>query len=485
MDTILDEGSWRPISDGLRTSDPLTFPGYAERIDELLRDEPDREAVISGPASIGHYEVEFARFDFTFLGGSMGEVAGERLARALERAAERAVPFVVRTATGGARMQEGMRALVQMPKIVAARRTLGAARQPFIAILSNPTTGGVLASLAALADVVVAEAGATVGFAGPRIVETFTGHPLREGSHTAEAALVAGLVDEVIEPNELREHVATVLMTLAPDQARTPDRTEGDAGVRVIHLSGNGASGPATAWETVGRARSDKRPLSHELLIELADTYIALRGDRAGREDPALDVAVARVAGRRVLVLSTDRERAPGPAAYRKARRALAIAERLGIPVLTMVDTRGADPSEDSEAGGIAWEIARLFERILSVEVPTIAVVTGEGGSGGALAFAATDVILAYEGSIFSVIGPELAAQILWRDPGRAPEAAEVLKLTARDLKELGIADDLLPEPPSGTQLRSTVAYHLDRLKDLAGSGELVDRRLARWRAKV
>lgn len=485
MDALFDEGSWRPVTDGLMPADPLGFPGYASRIEQLLQDDDGRESVRTGPATIGRYEVEFASFDFSFLGGSMGEIAGERLARSLERAAEGGVPFVLRTATGGARMQEGMRALIQMSKVVAARHTLGAAHQPFVAILSHPTTGGVLASVAALADVVVAEAGATVGFAGPRVVETFTGHPLREGSHTAEGALVAGLVDEVIEPEELREHVTTLLMTLAPDQPRPQDDVSTHDGGWTRDISGNGKGLPESAWDAVQRARSDTRPLAHELLIELADTYVALRGDRAGREDPALDAAITRLAGRRLIVLSLDRERAPGPAAYRKARRALAIAERLRIPVLTVIDTRGADPSEDSEAGGVAWEIARLFEKMLCIDVPTISVVTGEGGSGGALAFATTDVLLAFEGSIFSVIAPELAAQILWRDAGRAPEAAELLKLTARDLKELGIADEVLPDPPSGGRLRAAVAYHLDRLQDVAGTGQLVRRRQERWRSAV
>jgi acetyl-CoA carboxylase carboxyl transferase subunit beta len=464
---LVDEGSWAPVEDGLATTDPISFPGYGDK----AADHEASESVKAGPATIGRYEVEFASFDFSFFGGSMGEVAGERLAQAMDRAAERGVPFVLRTATGGARMQEGMKALVQMPKVVAARVGLGSARQPFICIFGNPTTGGVLASLGALADISVAEAGATIGFAGPRLVEHVTGHPLEEGSHTAEAALSNGLVDEVVEPEELQEHITTTLMVLASDQPR-----------EVAEPTWLSQPGSIDAWDAVQEARSSTRPLAHELLLDLADAFVALRGDRAGRDDPALDVALARIAGRRVLVMSLDRERLPGPGAYRKARRTLSIAERLGIPVLTLVDTRGAEPSEESEAGGIAWEIARLFEKMLCMSVPTVSIVTGEGGSGGALAFASTDVLLAFEGSIFSVIAPELAAQILWKDPTRAAEAARLLKLSSGDLQKLGIADGILPEPVSAASVRAAFAYHLDRSRN-SDAGTLAQRRRERWRS--
>jgi acetyl-CoA carboxylase alpha subunit len=174
-------------------------------------------------------------------------------------------------------------------------------------------------------------------------------------------------------------------------------------------------------------------------------------------------VLLGRIEGRRVLVLALNRARPPGPHAYRKAIRAARIAARLGLPVATLVDTPGADASEDSEAGGLAWAIADLFETVLSIPVPVISIVTGEGGSGGALAFACGDVLTAYDDTIFSVIGPELVAEILFRDPARAEEAAGLLRLTARDLLDLGIADALVPGPPTSDSLRELLAYHLAR----------------------
>jgi acetyl-CoA carboxylase beta subunit/acetyl-CoA carboxylase alpha subunit len=469
---LADHDSFHPISDGLESRDPLGYPDYRGAL-EAARDKAGTdESVITGPAQIGGREVELAVFSFGFMGGSMGEVAGERIARTFERAAERGVPVVLQISTGGARMQEGMRALVQLPRVVAARMTLGDALQPYIAVLGEPTTGGVLASAGALADVTIAVAGATVGFAGPRVAARFTGDPLDPNSHTAISAFRHGLVDEVISEGDLPSYVSNVLSILAPDE-RKPLDDPADVSIEKT-LSG---------WEAVVEARHPDRPRGPELAREAAESYSELRGDRAGSQDPAVFAALARIAGRRVLMLALDAELAPGPAGFRLARRAVAIAGRLDIPIVTLVDTRGADPSEDSEAGGIAWEIAALFEAMLDAPVPILSVVTGEGGSGGALAFAVADRLVAYEDSIFSVIAPESAAEILWRDASEGERAANLLRLTARDLLELEIADDLAPAPLGVETLRALLAYHLDGLaRDGVSRSDRAGTRRERWR---
>jgi len=414
--------------------------------------------------------VEIAGFDFAFLGGSMGAVAGERLARAMERAAQRSVPFVLRTATGGARMQEGMTSLVQMPKVVAARFALAEANVAYIAILGDPTTGGVLASIGSLADLTIAEAGATIGFAGPRVVEMVTGSVPSAASHSAASAIANGLVDVVVDKADIRAYLTSALQVLSPDSPAP-----------VTQPDAPPARDATDGWSATQRARAQERPKPPELLDALLDDATSIAGDRCGNADPALVAAIGRMLGRRVLVLALDPARKPGPGAYRLARRALRVAERLAIPVVTLIDTPGADPSEASESGGIASEIAQLFAAMLVTEVPIAAVVTGEGGSGGALTFAAADVVLAYEDSIFSVIAPEGAATILWRDAGRAPEAARALKLTASDLVDLGVADALVAEPLDGASLARVLAYHLDRFANTSGH-DLVVARTQRWR---
>ncbi|MGH2748352.1 MAG: carboxyl transferase domain-containing protein [Actinomycetota bacterium] len=465
MDRLVDEGTFVEAGDDLSSSDPLEFPGYADALAAARERSGTDESVRAGSAAIGGRAVELAAFQFGFIGGSMGEVAGERLARALERAADRRVPFVLYTATGGARMQEGMRSLIQMAKVIVARGALTDAGQPLIAVFGNPTTGGVLASIGALADITVVEDGATIGFAGPRLVQQFTGRPLGPGSHTASGAFQHGLVDHVLPPAEIRDFLGGVLELLAPDE---PAAIESPSQTPVGHID---------AWDAVTAARASDRPRGPELVRAVTDRYVTLHGDRAGGEDPGVFAALVRVAGRRALMIALDREHAPGPAAYRKARRCVAIAERLGLSIVTLVDTPGANPSEGSEARGVAWEIGRLFEAILNARCPVLSVVTGEGGSGGALALAVGDRLLSYEDAIFSVIAPESAAEILWRNGERAPDAARDLRVTAGDLKRLGVADEVIPAPLTPDSLRRALAYHLGRLD---GAGPTARKR--RWR---
>ncbi|MGH2790537.1 MAG: carboxyl transferase domain-containing protein, partial [Actinomycetota bacterium] len=222
VEHLVDEGSFEPVADALSTADPLGFPGYLDAMGRTRARSGTDESVSAGPARIGGIEVEVAAFDFSFFGGSVGEVAGERIARTLERATERRVPFVLRTATGGSRMQEGMRSLAQMPRVASARIAFEAAARPYVVVLADPTTGGPFASIASLADVTIAEEGARIGFAGPRLVERFTGRRL-SGSHSAETALANGLVDAVVPGSEVGRTVAHVLAVLAPDEPSPVD----------------------------------------------------------------------------------------------------------------------------------------------------------------------------------------------------------------------------------------------------------------------
>jgi acyl-CoA carboxylase subunit beta len=474
LERVSDHDSLRARRDELVTRDPIAWPGYPALADRARASSGADESVVAGSTSIGGHEVEIAAFDFAFMGGSMGEISGERVARSLERAAERGVPFVLLTATGGARMQEGMLALAQMPKVVAARLALSEARAPLIAMLGNPTTGGVLASIGGLADATAAVGTrATIGFAGPRIVKMFTGAPLAPGSHTGASALEHGLVDAVVSENDERRWLRGVMDVLAADAPISGGDFET---VQTPSLEDD-------AWQVVERARGARRPRGPELVVQMSDAFVELHGDRAGTDDPALTTALCRIRGRRTLVIALDRNHAPGPGAYRKARRCLRLADRLRLPVVTLVDTPGADPSERSEAGGIAWEIAATIEEMLSMKVPVLSLVTGEGGSGGALALSVGDILLAHRDSFFSVIAPEAAAEILWRKPDRGPEAARLLRLTARDLIELGIADGAFEGRLNGTSLAATVAYHLDLLAEEGLHGvQRGEARRRRWR---
>jgi acetyl-CoA carboxylase carboxyl transferase subunit beta len=474
--SVIDHQSFAAAEDDLATTDPLGFPGYPEAAAKAREKTANDESVVAGRATIGGHHVEVAGFDFAFLGGSMGRVAGERMERAMSRAARRRVPFVLVTSTGGARMQEGMLALVQMAKVTIARRELSEANEPFIAVLGNPTTGGVLASVASLADVTIAESNATIGFAGPRVAEAITGEPLPDDSHTAESALANGAIDEICPRSHLRERVTEILEVLVPSP---PAAVEAPS-----EIGAEGAPAEPDAWEVVQGARRSGRPSAPELLQKASEAAVLLRGDRSGGEDPGVRAALVTLAGRRAVALATDRASLPGPAAYRKAIRAIHTATRLDLPVVTLIDMPGADPSARSEAGGIAAAIAGLFDALLAAPVPTVSLVTGEGGSGGALAFAVTDRLIAWDDSFFSVIGPESAATILWRDAKRASEAATALRLTAADLKRLGIADYIVTGPLDATSVKNVLAYHLDAVSTKVPDEERLEARWERWRRK-
>jgi len=462
--------------------DPLGFPGYLEKL-AAAREHGDAHAVDVGLLDLEGTEVVAVRGRFDVLAGTMGRVHGSYVATALAYARARRIPFVALTSSGGARMQEGMLSLVQMARAAEGIRALREAGVPAIVHLGDPTTGGVFASYGSLGDVVLADPTATVGFAGPRVAEAVTGEPVGPDSHTGEAAFSAGLVDELVLPVDAPSRLAQWARLLHPGRRDGPLPSAS----RVPHVPV-----PLDAREAVARTRARGRPSVRLLLASVFDEHAELSGDRAGGVEPVAVAAVARLGGRSVVVVGFDRDtrgphgRAgmPGPAGFRLIQRALRLARRHHLPVVAFVDTRGADPSPDAERGGVAGAIAETFVAMLSVPGPTLAVVTGEGGSGGALAIGATDRLLMQEDTFLSVISPEGAATILHRDPERADEVVAALRPTATDLLALGIIDATLPGPTTtdpataARALRDAVAAELTQLD--ADPGRL-DRRRARY----
>lgn len=446
-----DFALWDGPSSGVTGLDPLGFPGYPDLLARAREESGAVEAVVTGLGRVevgGGASLPVAMIScvFEFIGGSMGAAVGERVVRAYDRARRERLPVLVLAASGGARMQEGMVALVQMARTADAARRHAEAGLLQMAWLGSPTTGGVYASFSSLADVVWAEPGATVGFAGPRVVEQTTGEALPEGAHRAESAHAAGIVDAVLEAHAARRPLSTLLRVahLAAHPRAEQDRVSG------VPATAGPTTRPASAWDEVLRARDPARPSGRAWLERFLPERVELSGDRAGRVDPVVVCALGvTTAGMPVAGIGLDRHRGDGrprPSGYGSARRLLALAARLGLPVVTFVDTPGADPSNESEQAGLAGGIARLFAAVTGHPAPTASLVVGEGGSGGALAFACTDRLLMLEGSIFSVIGPEGAAAILHRDAGRAGEVARHLALTGPDLTDLGIVDAVVTE---------------------------------------
>ena len=437
--------------------DPHSFSDFAivrkrradfRRIYPMRQIATPRDAVVTGSARVAEQPVVIVAFDFGFRGGTMSVAVGERITRAFEYAAQHNLPVIAIVATGGVRIQEGIPALLQMAKTTQAVQEFQRAGRSFIAILTHPTTGGVYASFANLADILLAEPGALVGFAGPRVIEATTGEKPSADSHHSESAYAHGMIDAIVERENLRDTLARILSITACERAPLALPAVGDHAPKLT---------PRPAWETVQLARRADRPTALDYAQHLFSDFVELHGDRLYGDDPAIVGGLARFENRPVVVIAQERglgnEHHHGsakPEGYRKAERVIHLAARFRLPIVTFVDTPGADPGYDSERRGIAGAIANCLAALMQAQAPTVSIVIGEGTSGGALALAVTDRILMLENATFSVISPEGASAILFGDALHATEAADRLENRAADLVRRGIIDRIIPEPAAG-----------------------------------
>ncbi|MEU9510518.1 acetyl-CoA carboxylase carboxyltransferase subunit alpha [Micromonospora sp. NPDC048170] len=505
---LVDPGSFTVLPDRPAEIDPIGFVDllpYPHRLTAARAGTGLAEAVVCGTATIGRHPCALAVMDFRFLGGSLGCVVGELITRAAERALTDGVPLVLVTASGGARMQEGALSLMQMATVSQAIAALREDGLLTVSVLTDPTYGGVAASFATNTDVVLAESGARMGFAGPRVIRQVTGRELPEGFQTADFLLRHGQVDMVVPRHALRGRLVALLA--AARAGRRPASRPGVPRQEPSPLVARPADGQSAAtpvgdaWETVRLARHPGRPTTLDYLETAFDGFVELHGDRLGADCPAVVGGLARLDGRPVMVIGHQKGHTTAelvgrnfgmasPAGHRKALRLMRLAARLGLPVVTLVDTPGADPGVSAEEQGQAAAIADNILALTVLPTPVVAVITGEGGSGGALALAVADRVLMLQHAVYSVISPEGCAAILWPDRGAAPQAARALRLTAPDLCRLGIVDDLVPEPAPGAHhdpeaaaraLREAVLAHLLPLLDVPPA-TLVRRRRQRFR---
>ncbi|GGS24333.1 hypothetical protein GCM10010171_16860 [Actinokineospora fastidiosa] len=484
----------------LRPLDPLEFVDskpYPARVRDAARKTGRQDAAVWGVGSVLGHPVVLCVLDFGFMGGSMGAVVGEKVSRAAEHALATRTPLVVCSASGGARMQEGVFSLLQMAKTAAALRRLSDAGVPYVSVLCDPVYGGVSASFASLGDIIIAERGARAGFAGPTVIEQTIRQKLPPGFQTAEFLLENGHIDAVVGRAELRLTIARVLRWHAA--ATSPPEPSDTA-----HTAGTPVSGaPAgSAWDVVRLAREGRRPHFAEYAAGVFDDFLELRGDRSKEDDPSVVGGLALFDGAAVVAIGHRKGRGtaegvarnfgmPHPSGYRKAARLMRLAERVGAPLVTFVDTPGAYPGiraeQENQSGAIADNLALLA----GLRTPVVSIVVGEGGSGGALALGVADRLVMLENTIYSVISPEGCASILFKDAGRAPEAAEALRLTAAHLHAAGVADRIVPEPPGGAHtdheatfaaVRAALSAELAPLRQVP-LAELLDRRYRRLRS--
>lgn len=460
---VADTGTFQEWFTDLETENPLEYPGYEEKIANLQEKTKLHEAVTVGKCMVNGLETVLGVCDARFLMGSMGYVVGEKITRAFERATEEKLPVVLFTSSGGARMQEGIVSLMQMAKTSAAIRKHSEAGLFYLPVLTDPTTGGVTASFAMLGDVILAEPGALIGFAGPRVIAQTIGQKLPEGFQRAEFLVEKGIIDGVVERQELKETVWKLLKIHQDSmQYIHYGKTQNVENFPEIRSSrgkaGTDGKSELTAWERVEISRSKERPTTLSYVQQIFDEFLELHGDRAFRDDGAVIGGIAMFGGQPVTVIGQQKGKnvkeniyrnfgMASPEGYRKALRLMKQAEKFGRPVVTFVDTPGAACGIEAEERGQGEAIARNLLEMSGIRTPMVSILIGEGGSGGALGLAVTDEVWMMENATYSILSPEGFASILWKDGKRAKEASEVMKITAKDLKKLQIIEKVIREP--------------------------------------
>jgi acetyl-CoA carboxylase biotin carboxylase subunit/acetyl-CoA carboxylase carboxyl transferase beta subunit len=453
---LIDESTFEEIDKDAQSFDSDYFPGYGEKLVRAKQSTALNEAVLCGIGKINQLDVCIGVLDANFMMGTMGRVVGDKITRLIERATLLQYPLILVSASGGARMQEGIISLMQMAKTSAALARFDDAGLLYLSVLSDPTTGGVSASFAMLGDIQIAEPQALIGFAGKRVIENTINEILPPHFQTAEFQLENGFIDAIVARKELKRTIADII-ALHRVEHRKQDLTVYEP--QLINSSLHARS----AWERVVLARHAKRPKAGDLLPLLFEHFIPLHGDRHFGDDPALIGGIGTFNGMPVTILAQNKGKdldenlrynfgMMQPEGYRKVLRLARQAQKFDRTIITIIDTPGAYPGKGAEERGQAEAIAQCLKLFSTLTVPVIALVLSEGGSGGALALSVADRILMMENAIYSILSPEGFASILWKDETKAAQAADIQKLTSYDLLAEGIVDVIIGEPENGMQ---------------------------------
>ena len=493
IELLVDKETFKENYKYVKTVEPLSF-SRRNRYRKFLEQDQNRtgltEAAVAGKCRIGDVETVLIVLDFGFMGGTMGSVVGEKVSMAFENAARRGIPAVAVVSGGGVRIQEGVLSLMQMAKTVTAANRLRDEEVPFIVVLANPSTGQAYASFANLADVILAEPGSLIGLSPLRILREVSKMPLPLDAHTAEAHVGHGLLDNVVDRENLQPRIASILQILTAQK-------QGKSNHKNLLKSEPEECDEVEPWEAMTAARNSERPQASSYFRSILDPFIELRGDRLNSDDRSVVTGIGFMDGLAVAVIGQQRRTlAEGeryhvfPDGLRKAQRLIDLASRFKLPLVTLIDTQGADPGLEAEEQGIGNAIARTLSSMLTVPTPMVSVVIGEGGSEGALALGLSDRILMQQFAIYSPISVNHTLGAAHHDHMLDREAAEALMLTAHDCLELGIADEVVPEPDGGSHvdpheasavLQTAILTNLFQLSKMS-EGKLLKKRYKKFR---
>ncbi|MGQ4600298.1 carboxyl transferase domain-containing protein [Nocardia sp. R6R-6] len=452
-------------------------PRYREALRKAAVAAGTDESVLTGEGRLRGTRVAVIACEFGFLAGSIGVAAAERIVAAVEHATALGVPLIASPTSGGTRMQEGTVAFVQMVKIAGAVAAHKSAGHPYLVYLRNPTMGGVFASWGSLGHITFAEPGALIGFLGPRVYEALYGTPFPEGVQTAENLYRRGVIDGVLPVPVFRRIAHRALSVFSgvqlPDPAAVPgvgtqatvasaaQRTSRQplptapaqgARARDSNVAATNNSEDNPVWQSVLISRRPQRPGLRELLRQVTQR-VPLSGTGQGESDRTAILALGRFRGQPCVVFGHDRrgqqgENTMGPAALREARRSMALAQQLRLPLVLVIDTVGAALSKEAEERGLAPEIARCIADLVTLDTPTVSVLLGQGTGGGALALLPADRVLAATHAWLAPLPPEGASAIVFRDTDHAPELAAAQRISSADLLADGVVDRIVPELP-------------------------------------
>ena len=502
IEMLTDVGTFEEWNKEMPFSNPLDFPNYEKKVEAAREKTNLNEAIVIGKAKIDGNPAVVGVCDARFIMSSMGHVVGEKITEAVERATKEKLPVILFACSGGARMQEGIVSLMQMAKTSAALKRHHEAGQLFISVLTDPTTGGVTASFAMLGDIIIAEPGALIGFAGPRVIEQTIGQKLPEGFQRAEFLLDHGFVDMILPRQDQKHVIGRILyMHRKHDMDVEENGVKTDIPVNTLAAPQSQENTEKSAWDTVLLSRKADRPTALDYINAVFDEFMEFHGDRCFKDDGAIIGGIAMFHGMPVTVIGQQKGKntkdnirrnfgMPSPDGYRKALRLMQQAETFGRPIICFVDTPGAFCGLEAEERGQGEAIARNLFEMSDLKVPVLSIVIGEGGSGGALAMAVANEVWMMENAIYSILSPEGFASILYKDSKKAPEAARVMKVTAADLKELGLIERIIPEEePANTDTLYRIAGYMDRsmigfmkkYQDMSGE-ELAEHRYERFR---
>ncbi|MBP3397919.1 MAG: acetyl-CoA carboxylase carboxyltransferase subunit beta [Alphaproteobacteria bacterium] len=503
FDLLFDDNSWERLVPPSISDDPLNFTdrvSYQDRLTEARDDTGAYDAITTADGTIGGIPTTVCVLNGLFMMGSMGRAAGDAIVAAMEHAIAERRPFIMVTSSGGARMQENILSLMQMARTTVAVNKLHANGIPYIVLLTDPTFGGVTASFAMLGDIHIAEKGARIGFAGRRVIEQNIREKLPSNFQTADYLYEHGMVDMVVARGDLHDTIERILAVLTK-QERIPRQIKVTTPVLDASKKIRGM-GENEAYDKVLLARHENRPHFLDYINGIVDDWTYLAGDRLYAEDAAMGsgigfwrgipaVIIGQEQGRTIESRQKHRFGMANPDGYRKAQRMMRLAEKFNLPLISLFDTAGAFAGREGEERGQSQAVATSISLGLSVKTPYVAVNVGQGGSGGAIAIGTGDRVLMLENAIYSVIAPESCASILWKDNKFKATAAAAMKLTARDMANLNVIDEVIPEPTGGAHtdwqttmelLSKSVAKHITELQEIPAS-ELPGRRADKYLA--